>query len=220
MPFAAELYEAGARIGLWNITESEAALRTGITLSPASMSLINASGSAKRRRELLAVRSLMHRMGISDNDLYYQDEKPMLRSGRFISISHSGTMACIALSAEGPVGVDIQEIKPRLSIVVRWLTKSAPDAAGRNVSLIRSGLLWTAREAMFKLAGREGVSMRSFHTRLPEGEIGTQGRFPGYLDTGTGTETFQVHYRVLEGYVLAVAFPTQAAEAAEGATDL
>ena len=40
MPFAAELYEAGARIGLWNITESEAALRTGITLSPASMSLI------------------------------------------------------------------------------------------------------------------------------------------------------------------------------------
>ena len=29
MPFAAELYEAGARIGLWNITESEAALRTG-----------------------------------------------------------------------------------------------------------------------------------------------------------------------------------------------
>ena len=155
MPFAAELYEAGARIGLWNITESEAALRTGITLSPASMSLINASGSAKRRRELLAVRSLMHRMGISDNDLYYQDEKPMLRSGRFISISHSGTMACIALSAEGPVGVDIQEIKPRLSIVVRWLTKSAPDAAGRNVSLIRSGLLWTAREAMFKLAGRD-----------------------------------------------------------------
>ena len=72
MPFAAELYEAGARIGLWNITESEAALRTGITLSPASMSLINASGSAKRRRELLAVRSLMHRMGISDNDLAHQ----------------------------------------------------------------------------------------------------------------------------------------------------
>lgn len=62
--------------------------------------------------------------------------------------------------------------------------------------------------------------MRSFHTRLPEGEIGAQGCFPGYLDTGTGAETFQVHYRVLEGYVLAVAFPTEAADATEGTTDL
>ena len=207
MPFAGELYLSQVRVGLWNITESEAALRTGVTLSPCSMSLINSSSSAKRRRELLAVRSLMHRMGISDNDLYYKDEKPLLHSERHISISHSGTMACVALSTEHPVGVDIQEIKPRLSIVVRWLTKNAPDTPGNDPGLVRSGLLWTAREAMFKLAGRPGVSMRNFHTDgLPQTDPGTQGSFSGYSEAENALHrNFHIEYRVLQGYVLAVA---------------
>ena len=138
MPFAGEIYEKSARIGFWNMTESEASLRAGITLSPTSMSLVNRSGSAKRRIELLAVRSLMHRMGISDNDLYYdENEKPLLHSGRHISISHSGTMACVALSGE-PVGVDIQEIKPRLSTVMKWLLKGKKSAV-TDESLVSCG---------------------------------------------------------------------------------
>lgn len=213
MPFAGELFFPQTRVGLWRITESEAALRTGITLSPASMARINSSGSAKRRRELLAVRALLHRMGISDNDLYYRDEKPMLHSERYISISHSGTMACVALSAEQPVGVDIQQIKPRLSIVVRWLTKSAPDAAHADVSLIRSGLLWTAREAMFKLDGRPGVSLRNFHTDgLGQADPEDSGCFTGYRDAeGDNGSCYRIHYRVLDGYVLAVALHSSSA---------
>lgn len=208
MPFAGELFFSQTRVGLWSITESEAALRAGITLSPASMALVNSSGSAKRRRELLAVRALLHRMGISDNDLYYQDEKPMLHSGRHISISHSGTMACVALCADQPTGVDIQQIKPRLSIVVRWLTKNAPDAAHPDISLIRSGLLWTAREAMFKLDGRPGVSLRDFHTDgLDEADPGDRGCFAGYRGEAEKKDKgrYRIHYRVLNEYVLAVA---------------
>lgn len=205
MPFAGEIYEKSARIGFWNMTESEASLRAGITLSPTSMSLVNRSGSAKRRIELLAVRSLMHRMGISDNDLYYdKNEKPLLHSGRHISISHSGTMACVALSGE-PVGVDIQEIKPRLSTVMKWLLKGKKSAV-TDESLVHYGILWTAREAMFKLAGRPGHFGPGFRHGTPRRERPQQGNCTGHLPEGDISAEFDIAYRVMDGYVFSAAF--------------
>lgn len=206
MPFTGEIYEGPARVGFWNITESEAALRAGITLSPASMSLVNGSGSEKRRRELLAVRSLMHRMGISDNDLYYDGDKPLLHSGRHISISHSGTMACVALSPDGPVGIDIQEIKPRLSAVMKWLLRSKKTEREEDLGLIRSGLLWTAKEAMYKLGGGKDAYMRDLEALLPDGEPDAEGYFTGYQSGEENRKDYNIAYRVMEGYVFAVAW--------------
>lgn len=206
MPFAGEIYEGPARVGFWNITESEAVLRAGITLSPASMSLVNGSGSEKRRRELLAVRSLMHRMGISDSDLYYDGDKPLLHSERYISISHSGTMACVALSADEPVGIDIQEIKPRLSAVMKWLLRAKKTEREEDLGLIRSGLLWTAKEAMYKLGGGKDAYMRDLEVVLPEGEPGLEGHLTGYQEAAEGRKDYRIAYRVMDGYIFAVAW--------------
>lgn len=206
MPFTGEIYEGPARVGFWNITESEAALRAGITLSPASMSLVNGSGSEKRRRELLAVRSLMHRMGISDSDLYYDGDKPQLYSGRYISISHSGTMACVALSPDEPVGIDIQEIKPRLSAVMKWLLRSKKPEREEDLGLIRSGLLWTAKEAMYKLGGGKDAYMRDLEVILPDGEPGREGYLTGYQRGTEERKNYNIAYRVMERYIFAVAW--------------
>ena len=99
MPFIEEKYENNARIGFWHAIESEASLRAGITLSPATMDKISSSRSSRRRSEILAARRLMHRMGISDSDLYYGPEgKPYLKSGRYVSISHTSHVVCVAVS--------------------------------------------------------------------------------------------------------------------------
>lgn len=193
-------------MGFWSITESEAALRAGITLSPASMSLVNGSGSEKRRRELLAVRSLMHRMGISDSDLYYDRDKPLLHSERHISISHSGMMACVALSPDEPVGIDIQEIKPRLSTVMKWLLRSKKTEREEDLGLTRSGLLWTAKEAMYKLGGGKDAYMRDLEVVLPDGEPDLEGYLTGYQSGTEDRKNYNIAYRVMEGYIFAVAW--------------
>ena len=117
MPFIEEKYENNARIGFWHAVESEASLRAGITLSPATMDKISSSRSSRRRSEILAARRLMHRMGISDSDLYYGPEgKPYLKSGRYVSISHTSHVVCVAVS-DYPIGIDIQKRSAKLSRV-------------------------------------------------------------------------------------------------------
>lgn len=69
-----------------------------------------------------------------------------------ISLSHSGNRAAIAVSAEVPVGIDLQESSPRLRRVrERFLTPEQLLLWGDDdEALLR---LWTIKEAVYKAAG-------------------------------------------------------------------
>ena len=194
MPFIEEKYENNARIGFWHAVESEASLRAGITLSPTTMDKISSSRSPRRRSEILAARRLMHRMGISDSDLYYRPEgKPYLKSGRYVSISHTSHVVCVAVS-DYPIGIDIQKRSAKLSRVAAWFLHARELKVERHDNLLRLSLIWAAKEALFKLVGNPGISLRDFYVRIPR-EINDSGSFAGIL-----TKEQKIRFRLYYGH--------------------
>ena len=184
--------ENNARIGFWHAVESEASLRAGHNPIARHDGQIASSRSSRRRSEILAARRLMHRMGISDSDLYYGPEgKPYLKSGD-VSISHTSHVVCVAVS-HYPIGIDIQKRSAKLSRVAAWFLHARELKVERHDNLLRLSLIWAAKEALFKLVGNPGISLRDFYVRIPR-EINDSGSFAGIL-----TKEQKIRFRLYDG---------------------
>ncbi|MGC9330379.1 MAG: 4'-phosphopantetheinyl transferase family protein [Bacteroidales bacterium] len=102
-----------------------------------------------RKREFLAVRHLLHQVGL-DNNLTYDKKRPQLKnSGYNISISHCKTHAAIALS-QLPVGVDLEIPGNRIRKTAgKFLSHSEKKMAADDIS--RLTLFWSAKECVYKI---------------------------------------------------------------------
>jgi 4'-phosphopantetheinyl transferase len=103
--------------------------------------------------------------------------KPALACGTVeFNLSHSGGLAALAISAAGPVGIDVEAVDP--AVDVAGLSESCFTAAERAVldGLDEAGrrrrffVFWTAKEAVMKLTG-QGLSLppRDIELRLEGG---------------------------------------------------
>lgn len=183
------------------IEESEAALRAGIDVSSATMARVNSAKSSRRRMEILASRRLMHRMGISDHNVFYLPQgKPMMRNGMHISVSHSHGQVCIAVS-DYPIGIDTQLINHKIRKVFSWFAHPGERKEERRNDILRMALLWSAKEALYKVEGDAGYSLRDFHVRLPH-SVERSGYFPAVLQIkGKKTKSYRLYYYHDEKYV-------------------
>ena len=202
MPFLEERYENNVRIGFWHAVETEKSMRAGISLSPSTIEKISKCRSQRRRCEILASRLLMNRMGISDTDLFYdKNGKPMLRSGRYISISHTSHVVCVAIS-EYHVGIDIQKKTPKImSIISRFMHNKEKNKQGREMNTTRLTMIWSAKEALFKLLGDKKLSLLDFVVRIPK-NISDNGFFAGALIKKEQVlHTYRIYYGRWSKYV-------------------
>jgi 4'-phosphopantetheinyl transferase len=121
-----------------------------------------------RRRYVLtrvALRRLLgERLAVAAADLrfeYGERGKPRLAGGGIgFNVSHSGDLALIAISGEGALGVDLEQIRParRLDLLSRRVLTSperellsrARTATARSRGFFR---FWTAKEAVAKSFG-------------------------------------------------------------------
>lgn len=85
--------------------------------------------------------------------------KPLLRDGSLhFNLSHERDLALVALSLDGPVGIDLEHLRraPDLSDCAQTfchpdeLAALPPEGHARNIELLR---LWTAKEALLKALG-------------------------------------------------------------------
>lgn len=116
-------------------------------------------GQTRSERERLAVHAALNSL-LDGEDFHYAHRPsgaPYLegRPELSISVSHSLTLAAVAL-ANGPVGIDIEQPRPQLQrIARRFLSDHEQANFGESVEkLLRA---WTAKEAIFKAAGKEGI---------------------------------------------------------------
>ena len=72
--------------------------------------------------------------------------KPLLPGGREFCLSHSGTLAVIALD-DAPVGADVQQVRPVPEAVLRRVLSPAERETGDFFAL------WTRKEAVLKCLG-------------------------------------------------------------------
>jgi 4'-phosphopantetheinyl transferase len=150
--------------------------------------------------------------------------KPALRARAgdaplHFSVSHSGSLALLAISADGPVGVDVErerDLPNALPLAERFFSPAERREVRAERPAERSRLflsLWTAKEAVLKARG-DGLA------GLERVELTRRGAPPGEL---LGVEDGAVRWSVRplapgRGYVAAVAAPAPEGRLAVGQT--
>ena len=195
--------------GIWQITESEAALRERVHLHPREYLQINRIKGEERRREFLAARLLLHAMSgreVRAELVKDDDGKPHLEDSLFfVSISHTvGYSAAIAHPR--PCGIDVQRIVPRIrKLAPRFVGAEEDSRLLDGFRLLQLHLIWAAKEAMYKAYGRRQLDFREqLNVDLSDYTPGS-GTARGTIQLPGLRQDFHLEYREYESYVLVAA---------------
>jgi 4'-phosphopantetheinyl transferase len=153
----------GSILGLWEIVESLNDLRSGLSLSARELEQYEARKTESRKKEWLACRHLLREMtGASKEILYDEVQKPFLSDpDTHISISHSGSYACVYLNPNQGVGVDIQKLKPSISEGAFFFISDREMEWVDMSDNQMLHLLWSAKEAVFKKVGNKDLDFKN-----------------------------------------------------------
>ena len=219
-----------AVLGLWQLTETPAELLAALPNQARYALLLPATADERRQAQWLAGRRLVHALfdelpGSLPADTLLLNEatgRPWLAgapNGTAVSLSHSGTWVAAILASQGRAGVDIEQIRDKAQRLARKFlneaelahadTASAPAATGVAESTEIHGpaaahytLLWSAKEALYKLAARRGILFRQ-QLLLQEFSPQASGEIPATLVLdGTPTRHRICYTRPAPGYVL------------------
>ena len=152
----------------------------------------------KRRREWLIARILLDIVA-PDSELYFAPNgKPMLKDGRWISISHCGELAGLVI-CEHPVGLDIQGTDEKLEKIAGKFCnpKELQKIKGEKYYLEYLTIIWSVKEAVFKFFGEnvqfnEDIIVHPFHYHQEELKADYRGVH--------GRMTFELQHVQLRGY--------------------
>ena len=110
-----------------------------------------------RRAERLAWRRTLRRVAGEECEVSYTEQgAPRITNSRFghISVSHCADYVAVLL-AESPCGVDVERTNRNFERVAsRYIT---PKEQALSADERASAAIWSAKEALYKMQGREGV---------------------------------------------------------------
>lgn len=197
---------AATRVHIWEITESEKYLASGIFLTPPCQQRLEGMKSELHRRGFLSIRHLLALEGYQDNDLYYDDMgKPHLSDGTYISITHSFTFTGIIVSTELPVGIDIEKQREKiLKIAHKFTPIEEYGSLDDPLNLIRKlTVVWGAKESLYKINSTHGLSFLNNinidNFTMEEGET------TGIITLNGEISSFKIYFLELEGFTCAYA---------------
>ena len=183
---------ASIRTAVWEIAESEETLLQMLpTLTPIHSRFLDKISCQPRRLEWLASRVLLHQLtGLYPEVCYNEKGQPeMVGCHEYISISHTREFAAVALSPWFVPGIDIERPSPRIEKVKdRFLNEHEKNFISSYTEKEQLGLIWCAKEALFKKAGKKGLNFREniiISPFYPEEE----GRISAFLRTSDDDDT-------------------------------
>lgn len=114
-----------------------------------------------RKREFVASRILRHEVVGFEHIHYDSVGAPYIKGEGYISISHTLNTVGIAVSKKFKLGLDIEVVRPKilnikhkfLSVEELTFIDTESDAELTKV--------WTAKEALYKVSGRNGINFRT-----------------------------------------------------------
>ena len=115
--------------------------------------------SASRRAERLAWRALLRELEPAAQVEYLPSGKPAIKNSKYqhLSVSHCSDFVAVALSSK-PCGVDIERCDRNFGRVKsRYMSDEEAMLSAHNDW---SAVVWCAKEALYKMAGREGVDFK------------------------------------------------------------
>lgn len=196
---------------IWHITETAEALAGVLGLTGTDLSLCNSFKHQGRKKHWLAARcALKTSLGASALTIHHEaNGKPVLGDGdHHISLSHSGDYAASVHSLKHPVGIDIEQLKPRIfKVRERFLSPEELGFISTEMPLEHLYVLWCGKEALYKIYGNPGIDFRNDIRIHPFDYLCNPGSFcSAAITTGGTTEVFRLHYRKMGDYMIAIAW--------------
>jgi 4'-phosphopantetheinyl transferase len=189
-------------LGVWKIEEDLPALLKEVSLGPEDLKKYNNFRSTSRKLEFLSVRALLAELlGPEAKIVYNKNNKPFLKDGsHFISISHSYKLTAILLSTKEKVGIDLEYMSSNIStLAFKFLNRNEKITKERNDRKYHLYLHWCAKEALYKICDKEGISVRNNITIEPF-ELKESGEIKGKVHTSKINETFELFYTRYDNY--------------------
>jgi 4'-phosphopantetheinyl transferase len=192
-------------LGVWKIEEDLNTLLELVSLDNEEKKKYKGFSSNSRKLEFLSVRALLAELiGKEAKIVYNKNNKPFLKDGsRFISISHSHKLTAILLSTNEKVGIDLEYMSSNIAAIafkfLNWREKVTRENENRRYHLY---LHWCAKEALYKICDKEGISIRKNITIEPF-IVKDSGEIKGHVHTDKINETFDLYYSRYDNYAIA-----------------
>lgn len=191
-------------LGVWKIEEDLDTLLGMVVMDAEDKKKYKVFASTSRKLEFLSVRALLQELlGTEARIVYNKNNKPFLKDGsRFVSISHSHKLTAILLSSNEKVGIDLEYMSSNINaIAFKFLNRKEKVTREENARKYHLYLHWCAKEALYKICDKEGISIRKNITIEPF-EVKESGEIKGYVHTKKINDSFDLYYTRYDNYAI------------------
>jgi phosphopantetheinyl transferase len=191
-------------LGVWKIEEDLNALLSLVVLDNDEKKKYKGFSSNSRKLEFLSVRALLSELiGKEAKIVYNKNNKPFLKDGSmFISISHSHKLTSILLSTNEKVGIDLEYMSTNIAaIAFKFLNRKEKVTKEQEERKYHLYIHWCAKEALYKICDKEGISIRKNITIEPF-KLKESGEIKGHVHTDKINESFDLYYSKYDNYAI------------------
>jgi len=191
-------------LGVWKIEEDLDSLLELVVLDNEEKKKYKSFSSNSRKLEFLSVRALLADLiGKEAKIVYNKNNKPFLKDGsRFISISHSHKLTAILLSTNEKVGIDLEYMSTNIAaIAFKFLNRKEKVTKEQEERKYHLYIHWCAKEALYKICDKEGISIRKNITIEPF-KVQESGEIKGQVRTDKINESFDLYYSKYDNYAI------------------
>ena len=191
-------------LGVWKIEEDTEALMALVDLDAEEKKRYKGFSSNSRKLEYLSVRALLAELLGKDAKIAYnKNNKPFLKDGsHFISISHSHKLTSILLSTDEKVGIDLEYMSTNIAaIAFKFLNRKEKVTKVQDQKRYHLYIHWCAKEALYKICDKEGISIRQNITIEPF-TLEDSGEITGKVHTDKIKESFNLYYSRYDNYAI------------------
>lgn len=198
-----------ARIVLWRIEEPVDWFLSQLHLDDEELKKYTEFRTDQRRAHWLAYRHILKNVVKKGDEIrvrYDENSKPFIDlSDDHISVSHSGEYAAVIISHLHPVGIDIEQISPRLHKVAdKFMNEKEAGEGLKKMSTSDLCLHWSAKEALYKLYGKRNLDFRD-HLHVVDPPKHLQGMFSGLITNGDKAQSCELFSNKIGDYILVYA---------------
>jgi 4'-phosphopantetheinyl transferase len=191
-------------LGVWKIEEDIDTLVEMVTMDIEEKKKYKSFTSISRRQEFLSVRALLAELlGKDARIVYNKNNKPFLKDGsRFISISHSHKLTAIICSTNERVGIDLEYMSSNIgAFAFKFLNRKEKITKNNEQRKYHLYIHWCAKEALYKICDKEGISIRNNITIEPF-EVNDSGEIKGKVHSAKINDLFDLFYSRYDNYAI------------------
>jgi len=194
--------EGNGKLLIWNAIESIDDLLSEIQ-HPETIADFQKITTTKRQFEFLSVRVALKKLLGNEFYIFYTAAgKPFLHENCFnISISHSGKWIVVAVHPSLNIGVDIERPTDKIGIVYkRFLSEREQKDLSQGADIRQLQIAWSAKEALYKIIGKEAVDFATQQRIYPFEINGESGELT--LEHTVTGKLYNMHYFQNADYTL------------------